>query len=102
MASAGRDANQDVGWVIPPCLSNQNLSRVIDIDWINWYVNITNLFNYYFIFSRTLPYNETLHLFNSKNENRPVKVGFDGQVVEIYIIYKILFSILLYFISEGN
>jgi hypothetical protein len=44
MARASRHDNQGVGWVLPPFMSNKGFSRVIDIDWINRYVNI-----YYFI-----------------------------------------------------
>lgn len=33
-------------------------------------------------FRRTLPFNKTLHLYNSWNENKPVKIGRDGQVNE--------------------
>lgn len=32
---------------------------------------------------RSLPFNQTLHLFNSWNENKPVKIGRDGQVERI-------------------
>ncbi|CAF4257073.1 unnamed protein product, partial [Rotaria magnacalcarata] len=31
---------------------------------------------------RSLPFNQTLHLFNPWNENKPVKIGRDGQEIE--------------------
>ncbi|CAF3788101.1 unnamed protein product [Rotaria magnacalcarata] len=37
---------------------------------------------YLFVFSRSLPFGKTSHLFNSWNENKPVKIGRDGQEIE--------------------
>jgi hypothetical protein len=48
-------------------------------------------FNCYWICSRSLPFNKTSHLFNSWNENKPVKIGRDGQVVQLFI-YRLFFK----------
>lgn len=39
------------------------------------------IFSFNIVFHRrSLPFNQTLHLINSWNENKPVKIGRDGQV----------------------
>lgn len=55
---------------------------------IGYHGNFSNLIMKIFnkqnlIFRRSLPFNQTLHLFNSWNENKPVKIGRDGQVFNI-------------------
>lgn len=43
--------------------------------------------DFFFSFSRrSLPFNQTLHLINSWNENKPVKIGRDGQVNLVQLI----------------
>jgi hypothetical protein len=67
MSCQGRHDSQPINWVLPPGMSNRAFSGVIYIDWIS---------------RRSLPFNQTLHLFNSWNENKPVKIGRDGQEIE--------------------
>ncbi len=40
MAHVSRPSDRDVGWKIPLCLRNQGFPRIIEIDWINRYVNM--------------------------------------------------------------
>ena len=54
-----------IRWVLPPGLSARALSGVFKLDWIN---------------RRDLPFTKTQHLHNSWNDNKPVKIGRDGQV----------------------
>jgi len=67
MSCQARHDSQPINWVLPPGMSNRAFSGVIHIDWIS---------------RRSLPFNQTLHLFNSWNENKPVKIGRDGQEIE--------------------
>ncbi|CAF3816104.1 unnamed protein product [Rotaria sp. Silwood1] len=67
MSCEARHDSQPINWVLPPGMSNRAFSGVIYIDWIS---------------RRSLPFNQTLHLFNSWNENKPVKIGRDGQEIE--------------------
>ncbi|CAF1388418.1 unnamed protein product [Adineta steineri] len=67
MSGEARHDSQPINWVLPPGMSNRAFSGVIPIDWVS---------------RRSLPFNQTLHLFNSWNENKPVKIGRDGQEIE--------------------
>ncbi|CAF0719601.1 unnamed protein product [Rotaria sp. Silwood1] len=67
MSCEARHDNQPVNWILPPGMSNRVFSGVIYIDWIT---------------CRSLPFSKTSHLFNSWNENKPVKIGRDGQEIE--------------------
>ncbi|CAF4391107.1 unnamed protein product [Rotaria socialis] len=67
MSCEARHDSQPVHWILPPGMSNRAFSGVIYIDWIT---------------CRSLPFGKTSHLFNSWNENKPVKIGRDGQEIE--------------------
>jgi len=67
MSCQARHDSQPINWVLPPGMSNRAFSGVIHIDWVS---------------RRSLPFNQTLHLINSWNENKPVKIGRDGQEIE--------------------
>ncbi|CAF1117421.1 unnamed protein product [Adineta steineri] len=67
MSCEARHDSQPVNWILPPGMNNRAFSGVIYIDWIT---------------RRSLPFSKTLHLFNSWNENKPVKIGRDGQEIE--------------------
>ncbi|XP_033738732.1 YTH domain-containing protein 1-like isoform X2 [Pecten maximus] len=56
-----------IRWVLPPGLSARALSGVFKLDWIN---------------RRELSFTKTSHLHNSWNDNKPVKIGRDGQEIE--------------------
>ncbi|UJR26434.1 hypothetical protein I4U23_007765 [Adineta vaga] len=67
MSCEARHDSQPVHWILPPGMSNRAFSGVIHIDWVT---------------CRSLPFSKTSHLFNSWNENKPVKIGRDGQEIE--------------------
>ncbi|XP_066298016.1 YTH domain-containing protein 1-like isoform X1 [Branchiostoma lanceolatum] len=67
MSSESRRDVKPVQWVLPPGLSAKALGGVIKLDWIN---------------RHELPFTKTTHLFNAWNENKPVKIGRDGQELE--------------------
>ncbi|XP_014667135.1 PREDICTED: YTH domain-containing protein 1-like [Priapulus caudatus] len=54
-------------WVLPPGMTSRALGGVFKIDWVN---------------RKELAFSKTLHLHNSWNENKPVKIGRDGQEIE--------------------
>ncbi|KAK3090727.1 hypothetical protein FSP39_014128 [Pinctada imbricata] len=56
-----------IRWVLPQGLSARALSGVFKLDWIN---------------RRELSFTKTSHLHNAWNDNKPVKIGRDGQEVE--------------------
>ncbi|XP_048758647.2 YTH domain-containing protein 1-like isoform X2 [Ostrea edulis] len=56
-----------IRWVLPPGLSARALSGVFKLDWIN---------------RKDLAFTKTQHLHNAWNDNKPVKIGRDGQEVE--------------------
>lgn len=56
-----------IRWVLPPGLSARALSGVFKLDWIN---------------RKELAFTKTQHLHNAWNDNKPVKIGRDGQEVE--------------------
>ena len=90
MSGQARHDSQPINWVLPPGMSNRAFSGVIPIDWISRYRYSPSrpLFDrLFFSFSRrSLPFNQTLHLINSWNENKPVKIGRDGQVNLVQLI----------------
>ncbi|KAI8039356.1 YTH domain-containing protein 1 [Drosophila gunungcola] len=65
-APSRRDIPQ-VAWVLPPSISPKALGGVIELDWIC---------------RKELSFNATLHLHNTWNEGKPVKIGRDGQEIE--------------------
>ncbi|ALC38663.1 YT521-B, partial [Drosophila busckii] len=67
MAAASRRDIPQVAWVLPPSISSKALGGVIELDWIC---------------RKELSFNATLHLHNSWNEGKPVKIGRDGQEIE--------------------
>ncbi|XP_078576094.1 uncharacterized protein LOC144861876 isoform X1 [Branchiostoma floridae x Branchiostoma japonicum] len=67
MSSESRRDVKPVQWVLPPGLSAKALGGVIKLDWIN---------------RHELPFTKTTHLFNAWNENKPIKIGRDGQELE--------------------
>ncbi|CAD5116319.1 DgyrCDS5223 [Dimorphilus gyrociliatus] len=56
-----------IRWVLPGNISARALSGVFTLDWIN---------------RRDLPFSKCAHLQNTWNENKPVKIGRDGQEIE--------------------
>ncbi|XP_078657827.1 YTH domain-containing protein 1-like isoform X1 [Branchiostoma floridae x Branchiostoma belcheri] len=67
MSSESRRDVKPIQWVLPPGLSAKALGGVIKLDWIN---------------RHELPFTKTTHLFNAWNENKPIKIGRDGQELE--------------------
>lgn len=67
MAAEARRDLPAVEWVLPPGMSAKALGGVIKIDWIC---------------KKELPFTSTTHLYNPWNENKPVKIGRDGQEIE--------------------
>ncbi|KAH8380442.1 hypothetical protein KR009_010689, partial [Drosophila setifemur] len=67
MAAPSRRDIPQVAWVLPPSISPKALGGVIELDWIC---------------RKELAFNATLHLYNSWNEGKPVKIGRDGQEIE--------------------
>ncbi|XP_074643625.1 YTH domain-containing protein 1-like isoform X2 [Tubulanus polymorphus] len=59
-----------IRWVLPPGMSARALSGVFRLQWIN---------------RRDLPFSKTMHLQNPWNENKPVKIGRDGQEIEPHV-----------------
>ncbi|KAI5695135.1 hypothetical protein M8J75_011585 [Diaphorina citri] len=67
LASEADHGVSPVKWVLPPGLSGKVLNGVFKIDWVS---------------RKELPFTSTLHLYNSWNEGKPVKIGRDGQEIE--------------------
>ncbi|KAH8300367.1 hypothetical protein KR018_000002, partial [Drosophila ironensis] len=67
MAAPSRRDIPQVAWVLPPSISPKALGGVIELDWIC---------------RKELSFNATLHLHNTWNEGKPVKIGRDGQEIE--------------------
>ncbi|XP_058828724.1 YTH domain-containing protein 1 [Topomyia yanbarensis] len=67
MAAEARRDLPAVDWVLPPGMSAKALGGVIKIDWVC---------------KKELPFTSTTHLYNPWNENKPVKIGRDGQEIE--------------------
>jgi len=62
------DSNESVGWVLPPNLSTKSLTGLFKLEWIT---------------REELVFHKTSHLLNPWNENKPVKIGRDGQEFEV-------------------
>ncbi|XP_060582597.1 YTH domain-containing protein 1-like isoform X2 [Ruditapes philippinarum] len=67
LAAPSTKDHPPIRWVLPPGLSAKALSGVFKLDWIS---------------RRELDFMKTTHLHNNWNENRPVKIGRDGQEIE--------------------
>ncbi|XP_052775274.1 YTH domain-containing protein 1-like isoform X2 [Mya arenaria] len=67
LAAMSTKDHPPIRWVLPPGLSPKALSGVFKLDWIS---------------RRELDFTKTTHLHNPWNENRPVKIGRDGQEIE--------------------
>lgn len=67
MAAEARRDLPAVEWVLPPGMSAKALGGVIKIDWVC---------------KKELPFTSTTHLYNPWNENKPVKIGRDGQEID--------------------
>ncbi|XP_022105415.1 YTH domain-containing protein 1-like isoform X4 [Acanthaster planci] len=67
MRSESRRDGPNINWVLPNGMSRSVLGGVFKIDWIT---------------RQELAFSKTGHLFNSWNDNKPVKIGRDGQEVE--------------------
>jgi len=67
LATESRRDGPRVPWILPPGLSAKALGGVFKIDWIC---------------KRDLPFTKVSHLHNPWNENKPVKIGRDGQEIE--------------------
>lgn len=61
------DSHLQVDWVLPPNLTAKSLMGIFKIDWIA---------------KNDLSFTKTQHLLNQFNENRPVKIGRDGQEID--------------------
>ncbi|XP_046549700.1 YTH domain-containing protein 1-like isoform X3 [Haliotis rubra] len=69
-ARIGEESTKDhppIRWVLPPGMSARALSAVFKLDWVG---------------RRELPFTKAAHLHNSWNDNKPVKIGRDGQEIE--------------------
>lgn len=60
-----------VQWVLPPGLNSCPFGGVFHLDWIC---------------KNELAFNQTSHLYNPLNDNRPVKIARDGQVQYICFV----------------
>merc|ERR1711881_765576 len=67
LASESRRDVPPVPWVLPPGLSARALGGVFKIDWVC---------------RKDVPFPKTQHLHNPWNDNKPVKIGRDGQEIE--------------------
>lgn len=67
MRSESSRREPPVEWVLPRKLSLKSLGGVIKLDWLC---------------TKSLSFDETNHLRNSYNENKPVKIARDGQQIE--------------------
>jgi len=67
LASESRRDGPPVPWLLPPGLSAKALGGVFKIDWIC---------------REDLVFQKVGHLYNPWNENKPVKIGRDGQEIE--------------------
>lgn len=67
LASESRRDGVTVPWILPPGLSARALGSVFKVDWIN---------------QLDLSFKNVQHLHNPWNENKPIKVGRDGQEIE--------------------
>nr|XP_055056291.1 YTH domain-containing protein 1 isoform X2 [Misgurnus anguillicaudatus] len=68
LSSESHHGGSPIHWVLPAGMNAKMLGGVFKIDWIC---------------RRELPFTKTAHLSNSWNENKPVKIGRDGQEIEL-------------------
>lgn len=66
-SECSRDDDLQVDWILPPNLSARSLKGVFKIDWIT---------------KNDLFFTKCAYILNPWNENKPVKVGRDGQEME--------------------
>uniref|UniRef100_A0A4W3IQ31 YTH domain-containing family protein n=1 Tax=Callorhinchus milii TaxID=7868 RepID=A0A4W3IQ31_CALMI len=67
LSSESHHGGSPIHWVLPAGMNAKMLGGVFKIDWIC---------------RRELPFTKTSHLVNLWNENKPVKIGRDGQEIE--------------------
>ncbi|XP_069092035.1 YTH domain-containing protein 1 isoform X4 [Pleurodeles waltl] len=67
LSSESHHGGSPIHWVLPPGMNAKMLGGVFKIDWIC---------------RRELPFTKSSHLSNPWNENKPVKIGRDGQEIE--------------------
>jgi hypothetical protein len=70
LSSESSHEHRPVPWVLPPGLNSKVLGGVFSIDWIC---------------CNDLPFSKTVHLFNPLNEGKPVKIGRDGQEIDVRV-----------------
>ncbi|XP_015272664.1 PREDICTED: YTH domain-containing protein 1 isoform X2 [Gekko japonicus] len=68
LASESHHGGSPIHWVLPAGMSAKMLGGVFKIDWIC---------------RRELPFTKSAHLTNPWNEHKPVKIGRDGQEIEL-------------------
>ncbi|XP_003222405.1 YTH domain-containing protein 1 isoform X1 [Anolis carolinensis] len=68
LASESHHGGSPIHWVLPAGMNARMLGGVFKIDWIC---------------RRELPFTKSSHLTNPWNEHKPVKIGRDGQEIEI-------------------
>ncbi|XP_078532384.1 YTH domain-containing protein 1 isoform X2 [Lissotriton helveticus] len=67
LSSESHHGGSPIHWVLPPGMNAKMLGGVFKIDWVC---------------RRELPFTKSSHLSNPWNENKPVKIGRDGQEIE--------------------
>lgn len=68
LSSESHHGGSPIHWVLPAGMSAKMLGGVFKIDWIC---------------RRELPFTKSAHLTNPWNEHKPVKIGRDGQEIEL-------------------
>ncbi|KAG8147132.1 hypothetical protein E2320_022539, partial [Naja naja] len=68
LASESHHGGSPIHWVLPAGMNAKMLGGVFKIDWIC---------------RRELPFTKSAHLTNPWNEHKPVKIGRDGQEIEL-------------------
>ncbi|KAI7812688.1 putative YTH domain-containing protein 1 [Triplophysa rosa] len=68
LSSESHHGGSPIHWVLPAGMNAKMLGGVFKIDWIC---------------RRELPFTKTAHLTNPWNEHKPVKIGRDGQEIEL-------------------
>lgn len=67
MVSEAGPSSRPIPWVLPARLGQRSLGGVLKVEWLC---------------TKELPFHETQDLYNSFNDNKPVKVARDGQQIE--------------------
>ncbi|KAL8582157.1 hypothetical protein ACOMHN_004076 [Nucella lapillus] len=67
LAAESTKDHPPIRWVLPPGMTARALSGVFKLDWID---------------RRELSFTKTNHLHNPWNDNKPVKIGRDGQEID--------------------